>query len=97
MLDGTLTGCELAKQYLKCRIAGITFIDDFLSNLESTSELKEDNNNSLTSINDFKSLAIHEEIKEIYDTCLNESMMYGKIEDHDNMQFDASIPDKINF
>jgi len=62
-LDGTLTDCEYAKQYFKCRIAGITFFDDFLNNLESTSELKEGNNNSITSIDDFDSVAIHEEIQ----------------------------------
>lgn len=94
-LDGTLTDCGFAKQYLKCRIAGVTFIDDFLNHLESTSELKEDNDNSLPSINDFESLAVHEEIQEIHDTCYHESMVYGKIGDHDNMQFDENIANKL--
>lgn len=94
-LDGTLTDCEFAKQYLKCRIAGITFVDDFISNLESTSEFKEDNHNPLTSKDDFESIVIHEEIQEIHDTCLNESMIYGKIGDHDNMQYDTNIAKKL--
>jgi len=54
-----------------------------------------DNDNSLPSTNVFESLAVHEEIQEIYDTCYHESIVYGKIGDHDNMQFDENIANKL--
>jgi hypothetical protein len=33
-MNNTMTDCEIAKQYLKCRIAGTTFLDDFINNFE---------------------------------------------------------------
>jgi len=60
-----MTDCEFAKQYLKCRIAGITFVDEFLNNLESTT-FPEDNKESLTSKDDFESIDVYDKIQVIY-------------------------------
>lgn len=52
-----MTDCEFSKQYLKCWLAGLTFVDDFLNDLENTSDFKEDNKSEHSK----DDLAIHKE------------------------------------
>jgi hypothetical protein len=63
--------------------------------LKKTGEPIEQNKDIPISNDEFESIGVNEEIQVIYNTCLNESMVNGKIGDHDNMQCDIKLAKKL--
>jgi len=90
------TDCEVAKQYLKQRIATHSIIDDEIGNLKYDDEKSEKEEILLISDDEYETIAMHEDINVIYNTCLLEAKTKGESGDHDNMQYDPSIAKKLN-
>lgn len=89
------TDCEVAKQYLKQRIATHTMIDDKIIDLEKIYDKSEEDILLMTE-DEYETIGMNEDINLIYETCLQETKINGAIGDHDNMQYDPSIAKKLH-
>lgn len=100
--NGKQTDCEIAKNYLKLRIATGNISDDVDGLNVDENNLVENNEYLRTTVMTEEEVEIthdvYETIQDIYKDCLDKSFINGHIGDHDNMQYDQNIAKKlVNF
>lgn len=93
--DNTISACEVAKRYLKERIAGAIYyrlLDD-IQKFEKCENYEKEELVSL--VDDFESFGIHDDIKNVYNKCLNESILHSKSGYQDIILYHKELPTRL--